>query len=129
MRMNDERRRLLEHARRRMERAFADDTAIPGDLRRCPSSGHCTVVALYVQELFGGKLVSARPLGISHWFNRIDGDDIDLTGDQFGRAPLQVASEGTLYKETRVRNPDDLNDETRERYRLFRSRLGDWGSE
>jgi hypothetical protein len=62
--------------------------------------------------------------GGSHWFNRIDGWDIDLTGDQFGRAPVQAAPAGTLYHETRVRHAIDLRPETIARADLLASRSG-----
>ena len=38
--------------------------------------------------------------------------DLDLTGDQFGRAPVQIATVGRLYRGTRVRRPRQLLPET-----------------
>jgi hypothetical protein len=99
-----------------LEGAFGEDTAFPGSTRHIPSAGHCAAVAALVKRNFGGWLVSATVENESHWFNRLRvGDqifDIDLTGDQFGRAPIQIAGIGQLYPGTRVRRPTELLPET-----------------
>lgn len=48
-----------------------------------PSAGQCAVTALVVQDWFGGDLMRAVVQGQSHYWNRIDGVDFDLTRDQF----------------------------------------------
>lgn len=52
-----------------------------------PSVGQCAVTALVVQDYLGGDIVwAAVPVGqktVSHYFNRIDGKEIDLTREQF----------------------------------------------
>lgn len=113
---------LLDEAtslRQRLNDVFAPETARPGTNRAIPSSGHCAAVAAIVQDRLGGMLVSAIVEGESHWFNRlnINGQelDLDLTGDQFGRKPVQIAPAGKLYESTRVRHVDELNAETRDR--------------
>lgn len=64
-------------------------------------------------------MVSAIVDGQSHWYNRLrlDGHtvDIDVTGDQFGREPVQVSIDAPLYPHARVRPPADVNEETRRR--------------
>ena len=96
--------------RKALEAVFSPDTAVPGSKTNPPSSGHCAAVALIVQALFGGQLVSTRLEGQSHWFNRIDDVDVDLTGDQFGYPPVQVGP--NIYPETRVRTEDEVRMET-----------------
>lgn len=55
-----------------------------------PLGGHCTVVSLLVQDLWGGELLRASLRGTEfagmrwHYWNRLpDGREIDLTGSQF----------------------------------------------
>jgi hypothetical protein len=54
-----------------------------------PSRGQCAVTALVVHDLVGGQLLEAEVLypdgerqGFHYW-NRLAGLDVDLTGDQF----------------------------------------------
>ncbi len=105
---------------------FAPDTAAPGTSGNTPSSGHCAAVALIVNELLGGELVSATVQGVSHWFNRIHARgqllDLDLTGDQFQMPAIQVAKAGSLYTDTRVRNLRDVRAETGRRALTLASR-------
>lgn len=53
-----------------------------------PSSGQCAITALIVNDYFGGDIVWAEavlPNGekISHFFNRINDKEVDLTRSQF----------------------------------------------
>jgi len=118
----------LHALRASLEGAFAPDTAMPGLTGVSQSTGHCAAVAWILHELLGGKLVSARVEGQSHWFNRleVDGDivDVDLTGDQFRRPPVQIANQGTLYGGTVERSEIEVNAETRARAALLRTRAG-----
>jgi hypothetical protein len=55
---------------------------------RNPARGQCNVTALLVNELFGGDILkTALPEG-DHFYNRIDGQRIDLTDSQFA-APVR----------------------------------------
>src|SRR5438477_12939770 len=109
-------RRCATELRSALERAFGDDTAFAGSARHVPSAGHCAAVAALVHRRLGGWLVSATVENESHWFNRLRAGkrliDVDLTGDQFGRPPIQIAAFGRLYRETRVRRPRELLPET-----------------
>jgi hypothetical protein len=109
----------LHSVREALQKAFGSDTSFPGTAYTCPSAGQCAAVAAIVYKEFGGNLVSAKVGNESHWFNRIPirdkWFDIDLTGDQFGRPPIQVTMAGNLYPRTKLRRPDELNQETLER--------------
>ncbi|MDD4878437.1 MAG: hypothetical protein PHO02_05380 [Candidatus Nanoarchaeia archaeon] len=53
-----------------------------------PAWGQCAVTSLIVNDYLGGKLVWANAVlpggkSISHYFNNIDGKEIDLTRRQF----------------------------------------------
>lgn len=129
---------LADGYRKLFELKFAPDTAAGGwQNDAIPSAGHCAAVSaiLYHQlavfaERFGGRVqcVSAIVNGGSHWFNRVElpdeAWDIDLTGDQFGLPPVQIAEAGTLYEGTRVRDFSELNEETLQRAALLARRAG-----
>src|SRR5207245_1002509 len=78
-------REAASSLRLRLEGVFALDTAVLGAKGDSSSAGHCAAVAAVVQEVLGGRLVSAKVEGESHWFNRLPGvdatHDVDLTGD------------------------------------------------
>jgi len=107
---------FAEKLRRCLETKFRPDTAAPGFEPATPAAGQCAAVATILNQLLGGDLVSARVQGHSHWFNqiRIGGEnvEVDLTGDQFGRPPVQVAIPWSLYPGARLRYFSELNAET-----------------
>ena len=78
-------------------------------------------MAILVNMVFGGDLVSAVVEGASHWYNRINGAYVDLTGDQFGQAPVQVST-SELYPSTRERQPSELSFETKLRAKKLAER-------
>ena len=105
----------LEELRAVLEAAFRPETAGPADpgALSTPSAGQCVPVALIAHHLLGGSLLSTFLRGRSHWFNRVapgglQAQDIDLTGDQFGRPRVQAAPVGTLYAPWRVRRYAEL---------------------
>jgi hypothetical protein len=67
--------------------------------------------------------------GELHLFNRIEQQahtemDVDLTGDQFGRGPVQIAETGQLYGETLVFHAHEMHQETLERAARLAERSG-----
>jgi len=111
-----------------LERAFSPETAQLGSSSSVPSAGQCAAVAVIVQEILGGQMVSARVNGFSHWFNRLptlEGEiDLDITADQFGHSPILTSRAGDLYPETRVRKAAEVAAETRARSDLLKQRSG-----
>lgn len=114
----------LERLRQNLEAAFADDTRAPGTVSSCPSAGHCAAAAIVVRRVLGGEFVSALVDGQSHWFNRVDGFDVDLTGDQFSRPKVQISIAGAMYPDSRIRSAAELMDETIRRADLLAKRAG-----
>ena len=102
--------------RERLAAAFSASPAVPGTTPGVPSAGHCAAVALIVRAEFGGELVSTTFAGVSHWHNRVPTPrgpvDVDLTGDQFGLAPVRVGAAGSLFDGGSVRRLDGLLAET-----------------
>jgi len=52
-----------------------------------PARGQCNVTALLVNECFGGEILKTPLPEGDHFYNRIDGKRVDLTGSQFA-API-----------------------------------------
>lgn len=82
-----------------------------------PAWGQCAVTALVVQDLFGGVLLRSRVSGVSHYWNRIDGFELDLTLRQFGGA-IYDAAPSIRDREYVLSFP-----ETAARYELLRGRM------
>lgn len=121
--------RALGRIRARLELAFSPETRSPAHSKsETPSAGQCAAAALVVQQLIGGKVVSAQVQGESHWFNRIEYEgrcwDADLTGDQFGFPRVQLSAAGSLYPDGRVRDHSHVAPETLDRVRRLKSRAG-----
>jgi hypothetical protein len=93
-----------------------------------PSYGQCAVTACVVQDLYGGEIVHAdaiTPDGdkIMHFFNNIDGKDIDFTREQFPKGT--VVPKGQEYKENynTTREYVLAYPETVKRYELLKRNL------
>jgi hypothetical protein len=99
---------------------FSTETASPGCFRNeSPSAGHCAVVAIVVNMIYGGELVSATVQGQSHWYNRIAGCEVDLTADQFGFDQIKFKDGEDLYEGARVRTLSEVKAETFIRVHIF----------
>ncbi len=73
-----------------IRKAWCRETSASTDkwTKENPAKGQCAVTACIVQDYLGGKVVWANaqlPDGItdSHYFNNINGTEIDLTREQF----------------------------------------------
>jgi hypothetical protein len=113
---------VFYNLRRKLDKNFAADTCVGDFNEKVPATGHCAAVAIVVQQLFGGEFRSVMIGNYSHWFNRIEGTDVDLTGDQFGRPAVQIGP--NLYPESNYRDPSHLNENTISRAELLAKRLG-----
>lgn len=122
----------LATLRARLTPAFAPDTAysgtVVGGLGSAASAGHCAVVAAIVQAELGGLLLSTHVDGEEHWFNRVSAGnlwfDVDLTGDQFGRAEIQAGLPDQLYPSAVERSLGELQPEARDRAHRLARRAG-----
>lgn len=93
-----------------------------------PSWGQCAVTALCVQDALGGEIVWAEaqlPDGrrISHYFNRIDDEEVDLTREQFPAGTVIPAGIPKPKSFASTRDYILSFDVTRERYTKLRAAL------
>lgn len=106
---------------------YSKDTCYHGDVEKWtdanPTTGHCAVVALIIQEFFGWEVCKTTVNRASHYFNILsDGTIIDLTAEQF--APIVPS-----YKKYSIANRNNMlkNKDTKERYLLLKERLFNTG--
>ena len=48
-----------------------------------PSFGQCAVTSMIIYDRFGGEILRTVNQGVVHYWNRVDGIEVDLTRDQF----------------------------------------------
>lgn len=80
--------------------------------------GHCAVTSLIVNDYFGGKIAKCNVQGISHYFNIIDDEIIDLTKEQFGENEPDYDNYNLVS-----RNDIVDNENTRVRYEKLKNKL------
>jgi hypothetical protein len=87
-----------------------------------PSRGQCAVTAMVVHDLFGGELLEAEvhfPDGSRqgfHYWNRLDGVEVDLTREQF-------TSEEVVQEPRVVDRVPEFPWLAQEQYLIFRERV------
>ena len=96
---------------------WSQETVAPGmranyDHDNDPTAGQCTITSLLAQDIFGGELVCIKfKTGGTHYLNRINGEIVDLTRDQFtingidlSNAPIEPASREHCLQNADVAN-------------------------
>jgi hypothetical protein len=106
----------------------ADTSSAPGWTETNRAKGQCAVTACVVQDYFGGDIlntVATLPSSetVSHYFNVVDGETIDLTREQFpeGTTFTRPAAKPGRYSSTREYCLS--YESTRLRYEKLRSRV------
>lgn len=85
------------------------------------SYGQCAITATLVYDMFGGSIHRIRVEGGgTHYFNKITGQYVDLTREQFDLYNIEVAYEPneTMQREYCCKNPD-----TNARYRQLQRNI------
>ena len=78
--------------------------------------GMCAITSLVINDYFGGLICKIHVDGISHYFNLIEGQIVDLTSSQF--------SHEIDYKDYQIIDRKKLlTEDTKNRYNLLKSRL------
>ena len=89
-----------------------------------PTQGHCAIVSVLAQDLFGGDIVRVPLLGTpyevmkSHYFNIINGKEYDFTLSQFKENPYLGVKRESISKEKILSSPD-----TKKRYDLLKKQF------
>jgi len=92
-----------------------------------PAQGHCAIVSVLAQEKFGGEIMRVSLAGTeyenigSHYFNVIEGKEIDFTISQFKDNPYRNIKREKRTKEEILSNPD-----TQRRYELLKDRFNSY---
>lgn len=81
-----------------------------------PASGQCSVTALVVQDLLGGRILKTRVGASWHFYNEVHGGRLDLTESQF--------AEPICYDDMPATREETLGDTSHEQYRALRRALG-----
>lgn len=78
--------------------------------------GMCAITSLIINDYFGGDICKIYVDGISHYFNLIENNIVDLTKDQFNRE--------MDYKDYKIIDREKiLTDDTKNRYITLKARL------
>lgn len=120
----------LDDLEKALQKSWSKETSYSPDLWTVgnPAMGQCAVTALVVNDYLGGEIVWADavlPDGqkISHYFNQIDGKEIDLTRSQF---PEGTDIPRGVMKNKNFSTTRDFmlsNENTRKRYGLLKTRI------
>jgi hypothetical protein len=90
-----------------------------------PTQGHCAIVSVLAQEVFGGEIVKVSLKGTgyeflkSHFFNVIDGQEVDFTSGQFTNGiPYAQSAREPVSKDIILSHPGAT-----ERFSLLKARF------
>lgn len=101
----------LDRVQRRMRRAWSERSS--GKWREdAPALGQCSVTALLLHDRYDAELLSTQTPWGPHFYNRIGGERLDLTAEQF------AALGGALpaYLDRPARREDAMADTSPEQY-------------
>lgn len=112
-----------------LRRAWCRETSASPDewTPEDPALRQCEVSSFLAWEHFGGELVLGQVfvddvMQEHHYWNRIDGADVDLTAEQF-RAGEEIRELHALTQDQVRAKIDEIRPELRERIDLLRERL------
>ncbi|RLJ05068.1 MAG: hypothetical protein DRP08_00015 [Candidatus Aenigmatarchaeota archaeon] len=123
--MKDFKKITIEELGKVLEEAWCKETSSDPEnwTPENPAYGQCAVTALVVQDYFGGKIVHADVIvngkSVSHYFNKINNEEIDFTRKQFPSEA--IIPSGKVYKRTRdyiLSYPDTIK-----RYEILKERV------
>jgi hypothetical protein len=91
---------VLKRLRKKFEKAWCQQTTYIADFEPdTPSTGQCYVTAICVQDIFGGLLLQGDVKGVVHFWNRLpNGQEFDLTSDQFGGDGIHIVEDRVCYQ-------------------------------
>ena len=80
--------------------------------------GHCAIVALIINDYFGGNICKIKVNNISHYFNLIDGEIVDLTSEQFKINDISYANYIIKTREDVL-----MDEDTKKRYEILKLKV------
>jgi len=80
--------------------------------------GHCAIVALIINDYFGGYICKIKVNNISHYFNLIDGEIVDLTSEQLKINDISYANYVIKTREDVL-----MNEDTKKRYEILKLKI------
>jgi len=83
--------------RRLLEELWDEETAYPASLKtgkQCKGRGQCYVTSLVIKRLFGGEVIRGHIGDEIHYWNKVDGVEVDLTSDQYGGDGINPVATG-----------------------------------
>lgn len=110
----------IEDIKNAMIECYSKDLCYPKVLDKWQENnkcfGMCAITSLIINDYFGGDICKIHVNNISHYFNFINGDIIDLTSSQF--------SFNIDYNNMEIVDREKmLNDNTKNRYDILKKRL------
>lgn len=95
----------LNILREKLEQCWDEKTSF---CKNNDSRGQCYVTALLLKDLFGGDVmhgyVELNEKNEHHFWNRINGLEIDLTSDQYGGDGINPVTDGGIYRRLNFKN-------------------------
>ncbi len=91
--------------------------------RANPSVAQDDVTAMLICDMFGGSIHKVEVDGRAHYFNKINGNYIDFTREQFENTRTPVCYEPN---ETVERKSFEENEDQKRRYQLLLSRISEY---
>ena len=101
-------------------KSYSSDTCYPKQKddwnKNNPYLGQCKVTTLIVNDYFGGLIGKCKVDDVSHYFNIINNEIIDLTQKQFNTIP-------NYNNIDIIKREDMLDDNTIKRYKILKDRV------
>lgn len=123
----------IQPIRDAMDKVFSCETVWGTCRAEAPSAGHCFMASMAVQDMLGGEIIFGKVKlngeDVSHYWNRIGGWEVDVTGDQFREPEVQIkkgAIRPAIAEFDRERYewlPQGFNKKPMKIYDRFRGRL------
>lgn len=107
-----------------IKKSWSEETCYPSSREEWkienPALGQCAITALIVNDVFGGKIMRCMVGTMSHYYNFVDEEVIDLTASQFKDININ-------YDLGEERSRDYLlsNEDTKKRYYILLKKMND----
>jgi hypothetical protein len=128
---NKNRQEVIDKLKEILRKAWSKETSADPEnwSNENPAYGQCAVTALIVNDIFGGKIVWAEVdvngKKVSHYFNVVEGEEIDLTREQFPKGTIVPKGVDKTKGFPSTRDYILSYESTRKRYEILKKRFMD----